>query len=68
MKRLAADGFDDNGDIVVPDCVRVALRPLVGRIDALDESIGAIDKELAALVKAEDMTALETFRQLQSDP
>ena len=22
LKRLAADGFDDNGEIVVPDCVR----------------------------------------------
>ena len=30
LKRLAADGFDDNGEIVVPDCVRAALRPLVG--------------------------------------
>jgi hypothetical protein len=42
-KRLAADGFDENGEIVVPDCVRVALRPLVDRIDALDETIAAID-------------------------
>src|SRR5208337_2190259 len=39
LKRMAADGFDDNGEIVVPDCVRVALRPLVGQIDALDEAI-----------------------------
>jgi hypothetical protein len=35
----------------------VALRPLVGQIDALDEAIGAIDKEIAASVKA-DETAL----------
>jgi hypothetical protein len=32
---------------VVHDCVRVALRPLASQIDALDEAIGAIDKEIA---------------------
>src|SRR5271166_4755212 len=37
LKRVAADGFDDNGEIVIPDCVRGALRPLVDQIDALDE-------------------------------
>ena len=42
LKRLVADGFDDNGEFVLPDCVRVALRPLVGQIDALDEAIAAI--------------------------
>ena len=57
LKRLATDGFDANGQVLVPDCVRVALRPLVGQIDALDEAIGAIDKEIAASVKA-DETAL----------
>ena len=35
LKRMAADGFDDNGEIVIPDCVRGALRPLVDQIDAL---------------------------------
>jgi transposase len=54
LKRLAADGFDDNGEIVVRDCVRLALRPLVSQIDALDETIAAIDKELAASVKADE--------------
>ncbi|MBV8442358.1 MAG: IS110 family transposase [Hyphomicrobiales bacterium] len=63
LKRLAADGFDDNGEIVVPDCVREALRPLVGQIDALDEAIGAIDKALAASVKAD-----ETARRLMTIP
>jgi transposase len=29
LKRMAADGFNENGEIVVPDCVRVALGPLV---------------------------------------
>src|SRR6202050_3881615 len=47
LKRMAADGFNENGEIVVPDCVRGALRSLVGQIDALDEAIGAIDKEIA---------------------
>ena len=37
LKRMAADGFNENGEIVVPDCVRGALRSLVGQIDALDE-------------------------------
>ena len=41
LKRMAADGFNENGEIVVPDCVRGALRSLVGQIDALDEAIGA---------------------------
>ena len=63
LKRLAADGFDDNGEIVVPDCVRAALRPLVGQIDALDEAMAAIDKELAASVKAD-----ETARRLMTIP
>jgi transposase len=63
LKRLAADGFDDNGEIVVPDCVRAALRPLISQIDALDQAIGAIDKALAASVKAD-----ETVRRLMTIP
>ena len=47
---MAAGGFDENGEVLLPDCVRVALRPLIGQIDALDEAIGAIDKEIAASV------------------
>src|ERR1700684_4085513 len=54
LKRTAADGFNENGEIVVPDCVRGALRSLVGQIDALDEAIGTIDRELAASVKADE--------------
>jgi hypothetical protein len=50
LKRVAADGFNENGEIVVPDCVRGTLRSLVGQIDALDEAIRAIDRELAASV------------------
>ena len=60
LKRLACDGFDENGEVVVPDCVRVALRPHVGQIDALDEAIGAIDKPIAASVKADAIDELLT--------
>jgi transposase len=63
LKRLAIDGFDANGQVLVPDCIRVALRPLVGQIDALDEAIGAIDKEIAASVKAD-----ETAKRLMTIP
>ena len=63
LKRLAIEGFDANGQVLVPDCVRVALRPLVGQIDALDEAIGAIDKEIAASVKAD-----ETAKRLMTIP
>jgi transposase len=62
LKRTAADGFNENGEIVVPDCVRVALGPLVGQI-ALDQAIGAIDSELAASVKAD-----ETAKRLMTIP
>ena len=45
LKRMAVDGFNENGEIVVPDCVRGALRSLRRpNPDALDEAIGAIDK------------------------
>ena len=43
--------------------MRAALRPLVGQIDALDAAIGAIDKELAASVRAD-----ETARRLMTIP
>ena len=63
LKRLAADGFDANGELVVPDCVRGALRPLVDQIDAIDAAIGAIDKHLEAWVKTD-----ETARRLMTIP
>ena len=63
LKRMAADGFNENGEIVVPDCVRGALRSLVGQIDALDEAIGSIDRELAAAVKVD-----ETAKRLMTIP
>ena len=55
--------FNENGEIVVPDCVRGALRSLVGQIDALDEAIGSIDRELAAAVKVD-----ETAKRLMTIP
>ena len=63
LKRLACDGVDDDGEIVVPDCVRLALLPLVRQIDALDEAIETIDKELQASAKAD-----ETARRLMTIP
>jgi transposase len=56
LKRLAAGEADDNGEIVVCAAVRAALAPLLEQIDALDEAIEAIDKELEAQAKA-DMKA-----------
>ena len=63
LKRVVANGFNENGEIVVPDCVRGALRSLVGQIEALDEAIGAIDRELAASI-----TADETAKRLMTIP
>ncbi len=63
LKRLLADGCDDNGEVVVPDCVRRALAPLVRQIDAVDAEIAAIDAEIKALVKAD-----ETARRLTTIP
>jgi len=54
LKRLLADGCDENGEIVVADCVRKALAPLVQQIDAIDEEIEAIDDHIKAQVKADD--------------
>ncbi len=63
LKRLAGDGFDDSGEIVVPDCVRLALAPLVRQIDVLDEAIETIDRELEASARAD-----ETARRLMTIP
>jgi transposase len=63
LKRLLADGCDDNGEVVVPDCVRQALAPLVHQIDAIDAELDAIDEEIKSLVKAN-----ETARRLTTIP
>ena len=63
LKRLACDGVDDDGEIVFPDCVRLALAPLVRQIDALDEAIETIDRELGSFAKAD-----ETARRLMTIP
>jgi len=54
LKRLAAGEADDDGEIVVCEPVRVALMPLLKQIDALDEAIEAIDKELEAQAKGDE--------------
>jgi transposase len=63
LKRLVADGFDDNGEVIVADCVREALAPLVRQIDAIDAELDAIDEEIKTLVKAD-----ETARRLTTIP
>ena len=55
LKRLLTAGHDENGEIVVPDCVRKALAPLAGQIDAIDEEIAAIDDQIKAQVKGDDL-------------
>jgi transposase len=54
LKRMLSDGADEHGEIVVPESVRGALRPLGEQIEALDEQLGAIDAEIAAQVKADE--------------
>jgi transposase len=56
LKRLLAEGVDEDGEIVVAACVRKALTPLVHQIDAIDAEIEAIDEESKTLVKT-DATA-----------
>jgi transposase len=63
LKALVDGAAYENGEIVVPDCVRLALAPLVRQIDALDEAIEAVDKELEASAKAD-----ETARRLMTIP
>jgi transposase len=36
LKELADGGVDENGEFVVPDCVRLALAPLVRQIEGSD--------------------------------
>ena len=54
LKRMLADGADENVEIVVPDRVRVALAPLAAQIDALDQAIAAIDDKLSETVKGDE--------------
>ena len=55
LKRLLTAGHDADGEIVVPDCVREALAPLAGQIDAIDAEIEAIDDQIKACVKSDDL-------------
>ncbi len=63
LKRLLADGVDENGEIVVADCVRQALAPLLQQIDAIDAEIAAIDEAIKRQVAAD-----ETARRLMTIP
>ena len=54
LKRMLANGADENGEIVIPERVRVALAPLADQIDALDQAIAAIDDKLIETVKADE--------------
>jgi transposase len=54
LKRLLVDGVDENGEVVIPDCVRRALAPLAHQIDVIDAEIAAIDAEIETLVKADE--------------
>jgi len=54
LKRMLADGAAENGEIVIPERVRVALAPLADQIDALDQAIAAIDDKLIETVKADE--------------
>lgn len=54
LKRMLADGADENGEIVIPERVRVALSPLADQIDALDQAIAAIHDKLIETVKADE--------------
>jgi transposase len=63
LKRIATEGFDENGEAVVPDCMRQALAALVHQIEAIDAEIATIDEEIKALVKVD-----ETARRLMTIP
>ena len=54
LKRMLTDGADENGEVIVPECVRAVLAPLARQIDVLDEAVETIDKTLAAEAKADD--------------
>jgi transposase len=65
LKRLAADGFDDDGQIVVADCVRAALRPLISQIDALDQAIGPVTAS-AITATIQDTSAFASGREFSA--
>jgi hypothetical protein len=51
---LIENGFDDNGEIVVPQSGRAALAPLVKQIETINKHLVEIDAELAAVAKADE--------------
>ena len=54
LKRLVETGADAHGEVLVPDCVRQSLAPLVRQIDAIDNELASIDDALKTIVKADD--------------
>lgn len=54
LNRLLGEGIDENGEVVVADCVREVLAPLLRQIDAIDAEMAVIDDEIEALLKADD--------------
>ena len=53
LKGLLENGADEHGEIVVPESVCTALKPLGTQIDELDKAIVAIDRQIEAAVKAD---------------
>jgi transposase len=54
LKRLASEGVDENGEVVVADCVREALAALLRQIDAIDAELAAIDETIKRQVQADE--------------
>ena len=54
LKQLAEGQANENGVIVVCEAVRAALAPLAKQLEALDEALVAIDKQLERAAKADD--------------
>lgn len=56
LMRIIENGFDDNGEIVVPESVRAVLAPLAKQIGAFDKQLAMIDGDLVAAAKADEKT------------
>ena len=63
LKQMLSIGADEQGEIVIPACVRLALQPLSEQIDALDAALCALDAEIKTALKAD-----EKARQLMTIP
>jgi len=54
LKRMLSIGADEQGEIVIPECVRLALRPLSEQIDALDVALCALDAEIRTTLRTDE--------------